>query len=167
MEALAFPVYSTEIGRMILTSLKGKGSPSARVRHMLLAANRWEMEPTLRGWLAEGRTVVLDRFSASNYAYGLANGLPLRWLENLEKGLPEPDLTVIIDILPETSLTRKPKGRDSYERDLEFLSRVRASYLQLAKNRHWPVVNGERVSDEIREEILKIMDRRLGGRHQP
>jgi thymidylate kinase len=74
---------------------------------------------------------------------------------------------VIIDISPETSLGRKLKGRDSYERDLEFLSRVRSSYLQLAKNHRWPVLNGERVPDVIGREILKIMDRRLERRHQP
>lgn len=159
VETLAFPTYSTAIGQLIKASLETYTTP--QVKHMLLAANRWEMHPTLNKWLGENKVVVLDRFSASNYVYGAANGLPLTWLRSLEKGLPVPDMTVLVDITPETSLKRKMQGRDVHERDLKFLSKVRGQYLKLARSLKWTVVNGMRIPSEVHEDIALSVETRL------
>ena len=46
--------------------------------------------------------------------------------------LPAPDLTILLDIAPETAVKRKAAKRDRYERDLSLLSRVRESYRRQA-----------------------------------
>ncbi|MBI4257956.1 MAG: dTMP kinase [Thaumarchaeota archaeon] len=159
VETLAFPVYSTPIGQLIKSSLETYGAP--RVRHLLLAANRWEMHPILAKWLDEKKVVVLDRFSASNYAYGVANGLPFGWLKNLEAGLPAANMTILVDVDPKTSLKRKTEGRDIHERDLEFLSKVRRQYLRLARGLKWKVVDGTGTPDEVHNEIIGLVEKYL------
>ena len=45
------------------------------------------------------------------------------------------DLTILLDIAPETAAGRKTTNRDKYERDLALLSRVRDSYRRQAASR--------------------------------
>ncbi len=61
--------------------------------------------------------------------------------------LPQPDLTIALDIPPATALARKQTGRDRYESDLELLARVRESYRrQAAQSPSWALIDGETVA---------------------
>ena len=50
----------------------------------------------------------------------------------MQKHLPQPDMTILLDIAPDVSARRKSADRDKYERDLALLGRVRDSYLRQA-----------------------------------
>ena len=102
------------------------------VLQLLYIANRYEHAPRIRGWLAEGAMVVADRYAASSLAYGEAQGLDVAWLADAQRLLPPADLTLVLDIAPETSLERKRAARDRFERDLPLLARVRDSYRRQA-----------------------------------
>ena len=80
-------------------------------------------------------SLVCDRYLASSIAYGEAQGLDPGWLADIQRFLPPPDLTILLDIAPETAVQRKAAGRDRYERDLALLSRVRDSYRRQAASR--------------------------------
>ena len=82
--------------------------------------------------LADGTVVICDRYLASSIAYGEAQGLDGAWLREIQRYLPPPDLTILLDIAPETAAGRKTANRDKYERDLALLSRVRESYRRQA-----------------------------------
>jgi len=153
IESISFPDYSTVIGGEIEASLTGRRSYNLQARHMLLALNRWERKADLEKWLSEGKVVVVNRYSGSNYAYGASNGLDTDWLLNLEKGLPEPDLTILLDVSHNISLRRKSTGRDLHERDIPFLERVRREYLKLAERWGWKIVNGERSVEDIHRDV--------------
>ena len=43
------------------------------------------------------------------------------WLEEIQRFLPKPDLTIVLDIAPETAVQRKSVGRDRYERGVRAL----------------------------------------------
>jgi thymidylate kinase len=75
--------------------------------------------------------------------------------------LRPPDLTILLDIAPETAVGRKSSDRDSYERNLTLLSGVRASYLRQAEAGGWTVVDGERPKDEVAADVASAVDRRL------
>ena len=60
-------------------------------------------------------------------------GSTRRGSTDIQRFLPPPDLTILLDIAPETAVRRKAAGRDRYERDLALLSRVRASYRRQAE----------------------------------
>ena len=62
-------------------------------------------------------------------------------------------MTVLLDIAPETAVQRKASGRDKYERDLQLLARVRASYRRQAEAQDWVLIDGEMGKDEVRAAI--------------
>ncbi len=157
VESISFPDYSTLIGKEIEGFLAGDRNYNLQARHMLLSLNRWERRDNIERWLSGGRTVVLNRYSGSNYAYGVAQGLDLDWLLNLEKGLPEPDLTVLLDVPPNTSLERKASGRDIHEQDQKFLRRVREEYLKMAERWGWRVLDGGRGADIVQDDIWRVV----------
>jgi dTMP kinase len=158
VELISFPDYFTIIGKEIKAFLEGYRNYSSQVRHMLLSLNRWERKDLIDEWLKEGKTVVLDRYSGSNYAYGLTQGLELDWLLNLEKGLPEPSITILLDLSPEMSLNRKMSGRDIHERDQELLKGVRKEYLKLAKRWCWIIVDASSDPDTVHNRIWSKLD---------
>lgn len=161
VETIAFPDYDTVIGKEIKAFLRGERQYNVQVRHILYAANRWERKEDIERWLSEEKLVIIDRYYQSNLAYGLANGLSLDWLLNLEKGLPEADLVIVMDASPEVSFKRKRVERDVYERDLSFLKKVREAYIHLSRKFNWVVVNGERSVEEIHKDVWETINRCL------
>lgn len=157
VEYLSFPDYSTVIGGEIQSFLNGKRNYNLETFHMLLSINRWEHKETIESWLDSGAIVVLNRYSGSNYAYGLAHGLQIEWLLNLEKGLPLPSLTILIDVEPKISIKRKISNRDIHEQDQSFLRKVRNEYLRLAKDFNWNVLDGDKDSSILHKNIYDIV----------
>ena len=100
---------------------------------LLYVANRYEKKPAIeRAGSPPGAVVVCDRYLASSIAYGEAQGLDAAWLREIQRFLPPPDLTILLDIAPETAAGRKTAEPRQYERDLALLSRVRESYRRQA-----------------------------------
>ncbi|MEW6408926.1 MAG: dTMP kinase [Nitrospirota bacterium] len=158
VKTISFPDYDTPIGREIKRFLEGKKELPIQLRYLLYTANRWERDGDIRKWLSEGYIVISDRYSASNLVYGIVQGLDVDWMLTVEKGLIQPDLTILIDISERTSLQRKQSNRDIYEGKIEFLKSVRNAYLELAMKDNWKIINGEQSVDEISKEIRKIID---------
>src|SRR6266480_3270426 len=123
-----FPDYGTSIGEEIARALAGERDYEPDVMQLLYVANRYERKADLQRWIDGGLILVCDRYTASSVAYGEAQGLDSMWLEDLQRFLPPADLTIMLDIAPETAVKRKSVDRDKYERDLTLQSRVRESY---------------------------------------
>jgi len=146
---VSFPDYETPVGREIALALKGEREFGPDVMQLLYVANRFEYRPRLQTWLAAGDVVLCDRYLASSIAYGVAHGLEATWLDDIQRGLPAPDLTVLLDIAPATAVSRKASDRDRYERDLELLDRVRAAYQRLAASPSWVLIDAEQPRDQV------------------
>jgi dTMP kinase len=160
-EQTGFPDYSTPLGQEITAFLSGQRAYRAEARQLLYAANRWERAAELRGWLADGHAVVLDRYIASGVAYGTAQGLSMDWMLAVERGLPPADLTILLDITPDVSLARKTTARDAYEARLDLLARAREAYLTLARGPGWLVVDAATDRDTVRERVLAALQQHL------
>ena len=159
---LSFPDYSTSIGSEIGRALKGEREYAADAMQLLYVANRYEYRPQIESWLQSGAVVVCDRYLASSVAYGEAQGVDTAWLTTLQQYLPQPSLTVLLDIPPEASLQRKQLERDRYERDLALLARVRDSYLRQAAQPDWIRVDGSEDKAAVSEAVLNAVRSRLG-----
>jgi dTMP kinase len=163
VEELSFPDYTTSIGDEIGQALQGRRDYAPDTLQLLYVANRYEFRPRIEAWLATGVVVICDRYLASSIAYGEAMGLDPVWLTEIQRHLPQPALTVLLDIAPEASLARKEGGRDAFERDLALLSRVRASYRRQAEQTPgWMLLNGQRDTDEVSADVLSAVRTRLG-----
>ena len=158
---LSFPDYETTIGREI-NGVLHEGRPyGPDVTQLLYVANRYEKKPLIQQWLAQGVVVVCDRYLASSVAYGEAQALDPAWLMDVQRYLPVPDLTILLDIAPETAARRKTTNRDRYERDLALLSRVRESYRRQARQAGWLLLDGERPTDVVTADVLSAFASRL------
>jgi dTMP kinase len=151
---LDFPAYETRIGKEIQDALHGAREYGPDVMQLLYIANRYEKKPPMEKMLADGTIIICDRYLASSVAYGEAHGLDAGWLREIQRYLPPPDLTILLDIAPETAAGRKTTNRDKYERDLALLSRVRESYRRQAQAADWLRLDGERAKDLVAADVL-------------
>jgi dTMP kinase len=158
---LSFPSYDTHIGGEIGRALKGERDYAADTMQLLYVANRFEWKPEIERGLAKGTVVVCDRYLASSVAYGEAFGLDGPWLLEIQRYLPQPDLTVLLDIEPQVSATRKTAERDKYERDLALLARVRESYLRQASAPKWLRLDAGRDRDAVAADVFEAVSRLL------
>ena len=158
---VSFPDYGTSIGEELARALQGEREYGPDVMQLLYIANRYERKPDLQRWLDGGLILVCDRYTASSIAYGESQGLDGAWLTEIQRFLPPPSLTIVLDIAPETAVARKTVDRDRYERDLSLQTRVRQSYLTQAAANGWAVLNGERARDDVAVDVLSAVASRL------
>jgi len=161
-EFLTFPEYTTAIGEEIDRALQGKRDYQPDTLQLLYIANRFEFKPRITSWLDAGTMVVCDRYLASSIAYGEAQGVNAAWLTEIQRFLPQPSLTILLDMPPDVSLKRKKADRDKFERDLPLLGRVRESYLRQAKQAGWIRLEGERDKDAVSADVISAVRSRLG-----
>ncbi|MCG7519081.1 dTMP kinase [Ruegeria sp. Ofav3-42] len=153
-----------------IRSLVLEGDPdrwSAETEILLFtAARRDHLERTILPALAEGKVVICDRFADSTRMYqGLSRG-DLRGLVDQLHSLMigrEPDLTVLIDMDPETGLSRA-KGRQGTEErfedfGLDLQQQMRAGFLALADefSDRFRVVDGNRDMDSVAQDVTDIV----------
>ncbi len=158
---VSFPDYGTSIGEEIARALSNERDYGPDVMQLLYVANRYEKKADLQRWLDGGLFLVSDRYTASSVAYGEALGLDAAWLSDMQKFLPPASLTILLDIAPDTAVTRKSVDRDRYERDLAMQGRVRESYLRQAAAQGWTVLDGERPKDVIAAEVISAVMSKL------
>jgi dTMP kinase len=149
------------MGLGVVVSREPGGSAGAEaIRHVLLsgaakplgphaeailfaAARADHLRQTIRPALERGQWVISDRFADSTRIYqGVLGNVDARLISRLEKvtvGESRPDLTVILDIAPETGLARATKRRgdaavDRFEGEaFDFHKKLREAYLELAE----------------------------------
>jgi dTMP kinase len=161
--SVTFPCYQTAIAQEIALALRGEREYAPDVLQLLFIANRYEYRQQMRDWSADGKVILCDRYVASSVAYGEAHGLDPGWLTDAQRTLPQPDLTIFIDIAPQTAASRKQTGRDRFERDLALLDKVRASYARQATAPGWYRVDGERSVDTVAADISRIVRQHFDG----
>lgn len=144
------PVYGDLISRFLRGDFGSNESVHPQLVALLFAEDRHHAAAGIKKTLAEGGTVLLDRYVYSNIAYQCAKldnaeeRENLReWILNTEYGsfdLPRPDLNIFLDVpieFVENSLEQSRKGadrnylhgaRDIHESSIEFQKRVRSIY---------------------------------------
>lgn len=119
-----------------------RDEPVAETTELLLmfAARAQHLATVIKPALLAGHWVVCDRFTDATYAYqgggrGLDHG-DIGTLEDLVQCGLQPDLTIYLDVSVEVAARRiAERNHDRFEREqVEFFERVRASYLERARN---------------------------------
>ena len=160
---LSFPDYGTSIGEEIARALQGEREYGPDVMQLLYVANRYERKDEILQWLEGGLILICDRYRASSVAYGEAQGLDAAWLMDMQKYLPQPDITFLLDIAPEASARRKTSDRDKYERDLQMLARVRDSYIRQS-DAGWIRIDADRDRKAVAADVASAVAARLAAR---
>ncbi|MBB5805884.1 dTMP kinase [Saccharothrix ecbatanensis] len=173
----AFPRYDEDVhADLVRDALHGRlGDLTDSVYGMsvLYALDRRGAADKIRADLAQYDVVLLDRYIASNAAYGAArlhqpaDGEFVAWLRSLEVerfGLPIPDLHLLLRVPAGVAADRaahreaeEARGRDLYESDGGLQARCAAVYDELAASgwlSPWEVLDG---TADLRVEL--ILDR--------
>ncbi|WP_171122658.1 MULTISPECIES: dTMP kinase [unclassified Ruegeria] len=158
-----------EIRRLVLEGDPDRWSAETEIL-LFTAARRDHLERTIEPALAAGKVVICDRFADSTRMYqGLSRG-DLRGLvdqlHNLMIGR-EPDLTLLIDMDPQTGLNRA-KGRQGTEErfedfGLDLQLKMRAGFLALADefSERFRVIDGNRDMDRVASDVTGIVNQAL------
>ena len=153
----SFPDYRTPIGKEIRRYLNGNRLFPHQVIHCLLAANRWEKAGEISDALSENNVVIMNRYYQSNLVYGTVNGLDMKWLQNLDSGLPKEDLVILLDVDPDDSFSRKKERRDKFEENIEFAQKITKTYRKLAKEFGWHIINASRHKQQVHQDVRQIV----------
>ena len=152
----SFPDYTTPLGKEIKHYLSGKRKFPPQVIHCLLAANRWEKLKEIQEALSKNYIFIMNRYYQSNLVYGKANGQDLKWLSNLDAGLPKENLVILLDVKSKDSFTRKKTRRDKFEKDKKFAQKIIHTYRTLAKKFGWKIVNASQTQDQVHKDVKEI-----------
>jgi dTMP kinase len=162
---------TTALGERIRTVLLTRDSvPIDRRAEMLLymTARAQLVEEVIRPALAEGKTVVSDRYLLANVVYqGHAGGLdPAEiWrVGQVATGGLLPKLVFVLDMPPEGATARIQRQRDRMEEQGDdFSRRVREGFLTEAANdpQGIVVIDAARSIDEVHADIRAAVERIL------
>jgi dTMP kinase len=168
---LAFPRYGVDVhADLVSDALHGRLGDLAQSVHgmaMLFALDRRGAADGIRADLDTHDVVLLDRYVASNAAYGAARlhqdarGEFVAWVRAIEIGrfgLPVPDLQLLLRVTPEVAAERSAhrerteadRDRDTWESDGGLQARCGDVYDQLADGAWlspWRVLDGSSTVD--------------------
>lgn len=127
------------IGKAVKRSIESDGDPLAEL-FLFVADHAEHIAKVIRPALAEGKTVISDRYSDSRYAY---QGITLSdkfddavaWVQGLHRGWTVvPDMTILFNIDPAVAVSRcGVRGEKTKFEKLEFLKKVQDNFLRLAR----------------------------------
>lgn len=187
---ISFPDYHGFFGRMVAQFLNGEFGPLAsvdpRFSALLYACDRLESKPAIEAALASGKTLLADRYVASNLAHQGARvpaekrGEFIAWLKTLEyqvNALPAEDFVIYLR-LPVAQAHRligakaardyTELRRDLQEADIAHLEAAARVYDDLAAQTNWLTVEcldassgNLRAPENIHREILAAIEARI------
>jgi dTMP kinase len=158
-----------EIRRLVLEGDPDRWSAETELL-LFTAARRDHLERTIEPALTAGKVVICDRFADSTRMYqGLSRGnlrAVVDQLHDLVIGR-EPDMTLLIDMDPDTGLYRA-KGRQGTEERFEdfgpaLQKQMRAGFLALADefSDRFRVIDGNRDMDSVAQDVRDIVEAAL------
>jgi dTMP kinase len=164
------------VGVLIRQILQGRISMDPRTLAALFAADRTDHlvtpETGVAALVKKGRTVLCDRYYFSSYAYH-ARDTDLEWvitLNAVNAQILKPDLTLFIDVTPQTCLERIRSGRkhlDLFEK-IDILTQVRHNYFaafeRLKDQEAVKVVDGNLSEQEVEQAVWHHVRQMVAGR---
>lgn len=157
-----FHRYDTVFGKIIKDWLGKEIELSKETLELVIAADKQNQQDWFDKLEEEYDYLILDRYIGSQIAYSSANGLELEWVLSLQRFTSKPDIEILIDIDAVESYNRKSKygKNDRYEEDIEFLNKVRDTYLSIFNedySTYWCKrikIDGTKTINDINIEIM-------------
>jgi dTMP kinase len=165
---------SLESGKAIRRALSGaERKTECQMAAMFVLdriAHNTDAEIGIEPLTEKGIDVISDRYYYSSLAYQGA-ATDYAWVKAMNVGSPEirrPDLCIYLDLLPEQSLERISRGRESVEiyENVEKLTLTRNTFLSViddlrADGESIYVVDANRTPEEISVDIFNIVKKHL------
>ncbi len=120
----------------------------------LAYANKSHFQPQLEKMLNEGMWIIAENYSGTSIAWGTADGVPFAQMEELQKSLIAPDLTILLD--GERYVEAVESGH-LYENDDLKQKHCREIFLQLADKYGWSKVKANQSIEQVSNDIWEIV----------
>lgn len=159
------PTIDSESGKKIKQALRHEITLEPLELQSLYVQDRKEhLENKVIPALKEGKFVVSSRYAFSTFAYGACDGLDVDLLIKMNEQFLLPDLTIIIDVSPESCVQRiegRGKLKELFEKK-EKLVKVNEFYKKMPKMfENVIMINGERTIPEVFEDIKSMLNKIL------
>lgn len=159
------PTIDSKVGRKIKKVLKGEIKIDSLELQKLYVQDRKEhLENKVIPALKEEKFVVSSRYAFSTFAYGASDSLNVDLLIKMNERFLLPNLTIIIDVSPESCVKRiegRGELKELFEKK-EKLIKVNEFYKKIPEMfENVIMVNGERTIPEVFEEIKSIVTKIL------
>ena len=126
-----FHRYDTPTGKLIRDYLYKTYETNDKTIELIMTADKVAQQEWFNQLRQEGVDfLILDRYIGSQMSYALAKGQSIDFVKTLASLVVQPNLSIMLDISPELSISRKGKHgeNDRYESDRAFLTKVREQY---------------------------------------
>ncbi len=156
---IKYPIYSLMPTGPEINAVLRQGMPMAEVDLQgLYARNRRDFEPSLRKHLYQGGWVVAEDYIGTGIAWGMAGGISLDILEEMNKNLLLPDLEILLD---GKRFLQSREENHRNEADDAKCERARVAHLFLAERYGWRKVLANQSKEEVHREIWQIVAEKL------
>lgn len=147
-----------DIGVLLRKFLKDNNIPPTTDALLFAADRDLHYHNEIKKKLDEGYIVISDRYLESSIIYQSlqSDEISIDWVEELNKFVGQPDITIVLDIDPRVALARKSGALEKFE-DTPFLDKVRDLYLKRAKKKGYFVINTDNIIEFVQERINKIV----------
>jgi len=157
------PTMESEAGRKVKQALRGEIVVEPLELQGLYVQDRKEhLQNKVVPALKLGKFVVSSRYAFSTFAYGGSDGLDVDLLIKMNEEFLLPDLTIIVDVNPESCIERiegRGEPKELFEKK-EKLTRVNDFYKKMPEMfENVFMVNGEKTIPEVFEEIKKVLNK--------
>jgi len=157
--------------RKILREDNDPTSKSEQLAKLFIGDRKSMAEEVVIPNISQGHYVVSDRYKLSTATYQAAQGLSMKELLTMQKELPVPDITFVVD-LPAVECSRRMKKdeiRDAgkehkFETNMDFLESVRQNYYkakEMLPEEKIFIIDGSRDIETIAKEIREIFEKEI------
>ena len=154
---LKYPVYDLEPNGPRINRYLREGNPENLTPvtvQKIYSDNRRDFESKLIEMISDGKWIVAEDYLGTGIAWGMVGGATAEEIEEINSGLLEADLSILLD--GERFLTGIESGH-KHESANELWPKGRQIHLDLAKRYGWKIVNANQNREKVLDDVLKIL----------
>lgn len=157
-EILKYPIYGLKpTGPKINAALREGLQLTSEELQREFAQNRRDYEPTLVRLLESGTWAVAEDYKGTGISWGVAYGVPLKVMEDINADLIDEDIAILLDgerFSAGIERAHRHEGGFQWERAKEV-------HMDLAKRYGWEVVSANYSMEKVTSKIWRLIEQRL------
>lgn len=158
VKQLKYPIYDLKpTGPKLYKLLRTKNDISEEDIQKIFAQNRFDFEPKLKELLSCGWNIVAEDYKGTGICWGVTNGVSLRKMEKMNKGLLGEDLAILLD----GRRFKEAKEMGHRNEDGGRWKKSRRVHLRIGKKYGWRKVNANLPRGKVADNIWKIVEKVL------
>lgn len=153
-EIIKYPRYDLEpTGPRINAFIRNKNPENITPLEFqfLQVQNRKDFESTLVEMSKDNDFLILEMYTGTGIAYGMGDGIPKQVMIEMNDGLLEPDLSLLLN---GRRFLEAKEVNHIFEQDDEKTERIGNIHLELAKDFGWKIIKSDDSKEEVFDNIL-------------